>query len=185
MSVHVVHHHIKKGTLITTYPYLQIHICLFRIITEIIETNEYKLPFFDLYELIYKFRHSIINLLEQNKFVTLADRLLMIKQLSSDDHYTINAFIENSHCVLKDTCKVLQACIALLLSSINEYQIKEKEKEIPKESSEPTRESSSIDDQQELMLEQKESMIIDLTNKYAHLTTVFNQMNAKHEEESA
>jgi hypothetical protein len=109
----------------------------------------------------------------------------MIKQLSSDNHYTINAFIENSHCVLKDTCKVLQACIALLLSSINEYQIKEKEKEIPKESSEPTRESSSIDDQQELILEQKESMIIDLTNKYAHLTTVFNQMNAKHEEESA
>ncbi len=155
----------------------------FRIITEIIETNEYKLPFFDLYDLIYKFRHSIINLLEQNKFLTLADRLLMIKQLSSDNHYTINAFIENSDRALKDTCKVLQACIALLLSSINEYQIKEKE--IPKESSEPTRESSSIDDQHELILEQKESMIIDLTNKYAHLTTVFNQMNAKYEEESA
>jgi len=111
----------------------------------------------------------------------------MIKQLSSGDHYTINAFIENSDCVLKDTCKVLQACIALLLSSINEYQIKEKEKEkeIPKEPSEPTRESSLIDDQHELILEQKESMIIDLTNKYAHLTTVFNQMNTKHEEESA
>lgn len=155
---------------------------VFRSIPEIIRTDEYKLPFYHLYEIIYKFRHSIIKLLEQNKFLTLADRLLMIRQLSSDDHYTANDFIENSNRVLKDTCKVLNGCITLLLSSINEYQLKEKE--LPRESIEPTRESSMIDDQRELLLQQKESMIIDLTNKYEHLTNVLNQMNAKHEEES-
>ncbi|CAF3709521.1 unnamed protein product [Adineta steineri] len=147
------------------------------------QTDERKLPFFYLYDMVYKFRQSIINLLEHNKWLTFADRLTMIKQLSTDDHYTSNDYIENSDRVITDTWKVLHTFITHLLASINEY--KRKESEIVKEPVEPPRETSLIEEQQALLLEQKESMIIDLTAKYEQLTNALNQINTKHEEESA
>jgi len=142
-----------------------------------IQTDQFKVPFYHLYEIIHKFRHSIINLLEQNKFLSFADCLQMIKQLSSDDNNLTNDFIENSERVLKDIIKILQTCLKTLQSTINEYEIKEKEPE-------PIIESSLIDNQQSLILEQKELMIIDLTTKYEHIAKVLNQINKKNEETS-
>ena len=147
-----------------------------------IQADEGKLPFYHLYELVYRFRQWIIRLLEQNNFLTLADRLLMIKPLTSDDHYSPETFLDNAERSLKDTRKVLQSCLSLLISSIQEYEMKEKEDE--KElSTQPTREPSMIDEQQKLLLEQKEAMIIDLSTKYEQLTNAFHEMNTKREEE--
>jgi hypothetical protein len=124
--------------------------------------------------MIYKFRHSIINLLEQNKFLSLAECLQMIKQLSSDDNNLTNDFVENSERVLKDIIKVLQTC----LSTINE-----KEKEVIKEL-EPIIETPLIDNQQSLLLQQKDTIINELKTKYENLNNVFNRINTKLEEES-
>ena len=89
---------------------------------QVIQTDQYKVPFFHLYETIYKFRHSITNLLEQNKFLSLADRLEMIKQLSATDQTLTNDFVDNSERVLKDTVKVLQTCLAITTKNENEQQ---------------------------------------------------------------
>ncbi|UJR23166.1 hypothetical protein I4U23_026184 [Adineta vaga] len=153
-----------------------------KFVSQMIQADESKLPFYHLYELIYKFRQWIIRLLEQNNFLTLADRLLMIKQLSSDEHYSPENFLDNAERTLKDTRKVLQSCLLLLLSSITEYQMKEQD--ILKESLQPTREPSTIDnDQQTLLLEQKETIISELSVKYEQLTNAYNEMNRKREEE--
>ncbi|CAF3416685.1 unnamed protein product [Rotaria sp. Silwood1] len=137
--------------------------------------------FFQLYDLIYKFRYAIINLLEQHKFTSLADRLQTIQQLSSDnDNNTITSdFVKNSECLLKDTVKVLQTCITTLTSTINEYQRKEKDF---KYELEPIEEASSVDNPQSSILQEKELMIIDLTTKYEHITKVLNQTNKTNEE---
>jgi hypothetical protein len=142
-----------------------------------IQSDQYKLPFFHLYEIIYQFRHSTINLLEQNNFLSLADCLQMIKQLSSNDNYLTNDFLENAEHVLKDTIKILQTCISTFQTRINEYQIKELVKE--------PETMSSIDHQQSsFVIEQQESVIIDLTIKYEHLTSILNQVKIKNEVES-
>jgi hypothetical protein len=144
--------------------------------TEIIPNDQFKLPFYYLYEIIYKFRYSVINLLEQNKFLSLADCLQMIKQLSIDDNNQINNFIDNAEHVLKDIIKIFQTCIKTLQTTI-------KEQEIIKES-EIITENSLIDNQQSLIIDQKDSTIIDLTTKYEQITKILNQVNKKYEEES-
>jgi hypothetical protein len=144
----------------------------------VIQNDHYKLPFFHLYETIYKFRHSIINLLEQNKFLSLADRLDMIKQLSSSDNNLTNDFVDNSERVLKDTVKVLQTCMATIISTKNEND--QKQKEIEAKQSKVTVEPSTNDNQ---IIQEKELMIENLNNKYQHMTEVIDQNNKKHEEE--
>jgi hypothetical protein len=139
------------------------------------QIDQFKLPFFHLYEMIYKFRQSIINLLEQNKFVSLAECLQMIKQLSSDDNNQTNDFVENSERVLKDILKILQTCLSTLISTINE-------KGVVKEF-EPITETPLIDHQQSQLLQQKESTITELTTKYEHISNALHQMNTAHEEE--
>lgn len=140
-----------------------------------IQIDEYRLPFYHLYEIVFKFRHAVINLLEQYKFSSLANCLEMIKQLSSDENNNLtNDFIQNAERVFKDIVKVLQTCLTPI-----------KEKEIIKEPSpEPTMEISVTDNQQSIILDQKQSIIIDLTTKYEHLMNVLNEKNKKFEIES-
>jgi hypothetical protein len=146
----------------------------------VIPSDQFKLAFFSLYENIYKFRYSIINLLEQNKLLSLASCLHLIKQLSSDDNNLTNDFIENAERVLQDIVKVLQTCMATLQSTIDEYQLKEKDM---LNESELIVETSLIDNQQSRILEQKELILLDLKTKYEQLTKLLNQTNTKHEEE--
>jgi hypothetical protein len=134
-----------------------------------------------MYETIYKFRHSIINLLEQNKFISLADRLEMVKQLSSSDTNPTNDFVDNSERVLKDTVKVLQTCMATFVSTVNENELKQKQPSF--EQSKITIETSTNDTQQSSLILQKESTIDDLNNKYQQVTQVLDQNTKKHEEE--
>ncbi|CAF3083058.1 unnamed protein product [Rotaria socialis] len=142
------------------------------------ETDQFKVGFFYVYDIIYKFRHAITKLLEKYKFTFLADRLQIIQQLSSGSHAT-NDFIKNSECVLKDTVKILQICLTTLQTTINEYQIKQSSIEIEPE---PIKESSIIDNQQSLILQEKELTITDLTAKYEHATRLLNEANKKHKE---
>jgi hypothetical protein len=100
----------------------------------------------------------------------------MIKQLSIDDNNQINNFIDNAEHVLKDIIKIFQTCIKTLQTTI-------KEQEIIKES-EIITENSLIDNQQSLIIDQKDSTIIDLTTKYEQITKILNQVNKKYEEES-
>ena len=55
----------------------------------------------------------------------------MIKQLSAADNNLTNDFVDNSERVLKDTVKVLQTCMASIISTKAETE--QKEKEIPSE----------------------------------------------------
>ncbi|CAF1676263.1 unnamed protein product [Rotaria magnacalcarata] len=142
------------------------------------EKDQFKVGFFYVYDIIYKFRHAITKLLEKNKFTFLADRLQIIQQLSSDSHAT-HDFIKNSECVLKDTVKILQICLTTLQTTINEYQIKESS--IEKEP-EPINEPSIIDNQQSLILQEKEFVIADLTAKYERATILLDEANKKHKE---
>jgi hypothetical protein len=142
----------------------------------VISSDQFKLAFFSLYENIYKFRHSIINLLEQNELLSLANCLHLIKQLSSDEnHPPINDFIDNAEHILKDIIKVLQTSMLTLQSTINEYQLKDKDM---------LNESELIlDNQQSTILEQKESILTDLKIKYEQLTKLLNETNTQHDEE--
>jgi len=145
-----------------------------------IETEHYKLPFFNLYGLIYKFRQLIINILEKNKFFSLVGGLQMIKQLSVNDNNKTNNFIENSERTLKDITKVLQTCFSTFQSTINEYE--RKQKELPQEFESIT-ETSLIENQQSLILEQKEALITDLTMKCEQATKTLNQTTKKYQED--
>ncbi len=149
---------------------------IFSIVTQVISSDQFKLAFFSLYENIYKFRHSIINLLEQNELLSLANCLHLIKQLSSDEnHPPINDFIDNAEHILKDIIKVLQTSMLTLQSTINEYQLKDKDM---------LNESELIlDNQQSTILEQKESILTDLKIKYEQLTKLLNETNTQHDEE--
>lgn len=141
------------------------------------------MPFFHLYESIYKFRHSITNLLEQNKFISLADRLDMIQQLSSIDDSGTNDFVENSERVLKDTVKVLQTCMTTLMSTAHESEAKAKA--VPVEPAKASTPPTSRDSEQAAVLQQKESAMIDLNNQYQQLNRSFDETNKKHEENLA
>lgn len=147
----------------------------------IIESDSYKLPFYHLYETIYKFRQAIVNLLEQNQLSSFANCLQMIRQLPSDEDSLIKDFLDNAERVLKDISKALQTCTVTLQSTIEEYQRKEKDR--LKNPQLPT-EISNDDPEQSTLLEQKESMLVDLTMKYEQLNRVFNQNNAKHDAEA-
>ena len=146
--------------------------------TVVVQNDQYKLPFFHLYETVYKFRHSIINLLEQNKFLSLADRLDMIKQLSSADNNPTNDFVDNSERVLKDTVKVLQTCMATMIASNNEAE--KKSKETVSEQPKVPVESSNND---QGLLEEKEIIIEDLNHKNQAVNKLLEQSSKKHEEE--
>ncbi|CAF0725747.1 unnamed protein product [Rotaria sp. Silwood1] len=148
---------------------------------QVIHTDQFKVPFFHLYETVYKFRHSIINLLEQNKFLSLADRLDMIKQLSISDNNLTNDFVDNSERVLKDTVKVLQTCMATLISTKTENESKQKESS--SEQSATTVQTSTVHNDQSSIIQQKESIIDDLNNRYQHISEVLDQNNKKHSEE--
>ncbi|CAF4038343.1 unnamed protein product [Rotaria sp. Silwood2] len=150
---------------------------------QVIHTDQFRVPFFHLYETIYKFRHSIINLLEQNKFLSLADRLDMIKQLSTSDNNLTNDFVDNSERVLKDTVKVLQTCMTTLILTNNENENESKQKESSSEQSATTMQTSTVNNDQSSIVQQKESIIDDLNNKYQHISQVLDQTNKKHNDE--
>ncbi|CAF2135435.1 unnamed protein product [Rotaria magnacalcarata] len=149
--------------------------------SEVIQGDHFKVPFFHIYETIYKFRHSIINLLEQNKLISLADRLDMIKQLSTSDDNLTNDFVDNSERVLKDTVKVLQTCMTTLGVDKNTSEKKQTEKVY--EPSITTTKTSTTESDYSSIIQQKESIIGDLTNKYQQLSQVLDDNNKKHTEE--
>jgi hypothetical protein len=171
---------LKKKSINTVIRFFSLMIDYFRLNPppSQIHNDQYKVPFFHLYETIYKFRHSIINLLEQNKFLSLADRLEMIKQLSSSDNNPTNDFVDNSDRVLKDTVKVLQTCMATITLTKTEHE--SKQKEIPTEQTKITIETPTNENP---IIEQKESIIEDLNHKYQQVTQVIDENNKKHEEE--
>ena len=105
----------------------------------------------------------------------------MIRQLSSDEENLSKDIVDNAERVLKDISKVLQSCLVTLQSSIEEYQLKEKDMLKNPQSSMNT---SINDPQQSSLLEQKETMLMDLTSKYEQLTKIVNQTNTKHEAEA-
>ena len=105
----------------------------------------------------------------------------MIRQLSSDEENLSKDIVDNAERVLKDISKVLQSCLVTLQSSIEEYQLKEKDMLKNPQSSMNT---SINDPQQSILLEQKETMLMDLTSKYEQLTKIVNQTNTKHEAEA-
>ena len=150
---------------------------------QVIQIDHFKVPFFHLYETIYKFRHSIINLLEQNKFGSLAGRLDMIQQLSSVGPSGTNDYVDNSERVLKDTVKVLQTCLATLMSSMQENDMKQKSTII-----EPAKSIASPPfdraEQQQVMLEQKDRLIHEINAKYEQVTHSLEETSKKHQEES-
>ncbi len=123
-----------------------------------------------MYETIYKFRHSIINLLSKSEFVSLADRLDMDKQLSPTENNPTNDFVDNSERVLKDTVKILQTCMETLTSTMDKN--KENQSNM-----------STIDNQQSSTIQQKESIIDDLNNKYQQITEILDENNKKSKEE--
>ncbi len=123
-----------------------------------------------MYETIYKFRHSIINLLSKSEFVSLADRLDMDKQLSPTENNPTNDFVDNSERVLKDTVKILQTCMETLTSTMDKN--KENQSNM-----------STIDNQQSSTIQQKESIIDDLNNKYQQITEILDENNQKSKEE--
>ena len=130
---------------------------------------------------MYKFHRSIINLLKQNNFISLADRLQIVQQISFDSNNTnlTNDFIQNAECLLKDIIKVLQTCMTTLMTTIYEYQNKEKEDRKEPESS---TEAASNVNHQSLILQEKESIINDLTIKHENITKILDDMNKTHEE---
>ncbi|UJR25758.1 hypothetical protein I4U23_007112 [Adineta vaga] len=137
---------------------------------QIIQTDQYKVPFFHLYETIYRFRHSIINLLEQNKFLPLADRIDLINQLSSTtDQNPVTDFVDNSERALRDTVKVLQTCLTTLTTTIDENT--KKQNQLQREQSQPT------------IIQQKESIIDELNHKYQQVNELLNVNNQKFQEE--
>lgn len=148
-----------------------------------IQSDQFKLPFFHLYETIYKFRHSVINLLEQNKLLSLADRLEMIKQLSTTEDNPTNDFVDNSERVLKDTVKVLQTCMTTLVMVKNEEE--KKQKEADSEPSAVTIKTTTNETDQSSIIQLKESIIEDLSSKYQHISVVLDENIKKHNEELA
>ncbi len=109
----------------------------------------------------------------------MADRLDMIKKLSSSDNNLTNDFVDNSERVLKDTVKILQTCMATI--TVAKIDTENKQKQISTEQT-TTKETPTNDKQ---LIQQKELIIEDLNNKYQQLTQLVEQKNKKHEEELA
>lgn len=102
----------------------------------------------------------------------------MIKQLSSSDSTLTNDFVDNSERVLKDTVKVLQTCMATIISTKNEND--QKEKEMSSKQAKVIIEPPANDNQ---IIQEKELIIEDLNNKYQQMTKALDQNNKKHDEE--
>ncbi|CAF0855514.1 unnamed protein product [Adineta ricciae] len=143
-----------------------------------IQTDQYKIPFFHLYETIYNFRHSIMNLLEQNKFLPLADRADLIRQLSSTgDQNPATDFVDNSERALQDTVKILQTCLTTLTTTIDQNE--EKHSQLARKEVE-----TKTDENQSLaIIQQKESIINDLSQKYQQATEVLTENQRKFQED--
>jgi len=94
----------------------------------------------------------------------------MDKQLSPTENNPTNDFIDNSERVLKDTVKILQTCMATLTSTMDKNK--------PNQST-----MSTIDNQQSSTIQQKESIIDDLNNKYQQITEILDENNKKSKEE--
>lgn len=122
-----------------------------------------------------------MNLLEQNELLSFANCLQMIRQLSPDEDTLSKDILDNAERVLKDISKVLQTCLVTLQSTIQQYQLKEKDMS---KNPMPVLDTSIDDPQYSFLLEQKETMLKDLTTKYEQLTTLLNQTNAKHDAEA-
>jgi hypothetical protein len=106
----------------------------------------------------------------------------MIKQLSSSDYGITNDFVDNSERVLKDTVKVLQTCMATLISTINENDVKQKQSSST-EQSQITLKTSTNDHQQSSIIQQKDSIIDDLNYKFQEVTQSLDLNTKKYEEE--
>jgi hypothetical protein len=122
----------------------------------------------------------MVNLLEESKFLTLADRLHMIKRIASESDGKSDEFAFNAEQVLADITKVLQTCVTLFKSSITEYERKQKEL-----LSEPKVivEVPVLDPQQTLLVQQKDLIIDNLNAKYEHMTDALDQLNRKRRDE--
>jgi len=94
----------------------------------------------------------------------------MDKQLSPTENNPTNDFVDNSERVLKDTVKILQTCMETLTSTMDKN--KENQSNM-----------STIDNQQSSTIQQKESIIDDLNNKYQQITEILDENNKKSKEE--
>ena len=143
-----------------------------------IQTDQYKIPFFHLYETIYNFRHSIMNILEQNKFLPLADRTDLIKQLASTtEQNPATDFVDNSERALRDTVEILQTCLTTLTTTIDQNE--EKHSQLARKEAE-----TKTDENQSLaIIQQKESIINDLSQRYQQATEVLTENQRKFQEE--
>lgn len=120
------------------------------------------------------------SLLEQNQFVSLADRLEMTKQLATVDEQLTNDYLENSENVLKDTVKVLRTCFTSLLSSVRQNEKSPDEEKTVSTPVEP------IENQEKTLIEQEKQQIIDEFNrKYEEINQSVEAKNKKQIEELA
>ena len=130
---------------------------------------------------MYKFRQSIVNLLQQNKFTTLADSLDNIRQLTVDAEPVSQDFINNAERVLKDIMKVMQTSMAINASTISRHEAELKElanRPVTIDEIVPTDAPSAA------LLQEKEAMIANLTAKLLRMTDMFNQATKDHEEDA-
>ena len=140
-----------------------------------------RLIFSQLYEIIYKFRSSIANLLAQNQFQVFSDRLLSLQPLDNDVCYQPEQIVQSAETLLKEMAKVLQTTMSMYSSQINEHEIKQRNfANQSKINDEPT--PSNPD--QSAFLEEKEMMMTDLTMKYKKVTEMLNESMREHEEET-
>ena len=122
-----------------------------------------------------------MNLLQQNKFTTLADSLDNIRQLSVDADPVTQEFVDNAERVLKDIMKVMQTSMAIYASTIGKHEAKLKEL-----SDRPVKidESPPVDTSLPAVLQEKDATIANLTAKHKEITNMLNQTTKAHEEET-
>jgi hypothetical protein len=145
-------------------------------------SNVFERSFYDLYEIIYRFHRSIVNVLVHNRLTTLADSLGNAKQLSiNDKHVTTSTFTDNAEHVLKDVMKVIQTSMAIHLSTINEYEVKQKTNW---KQSLFVEQTTPVDGQSSSFIEEQQATIDDLTTKYKTIVDILDRTTKEHEEET-
>lgn len=136
--------------------------------------------FFSFYELIFKFRHAFSNVLEQNHFSTFAERLQSFKQMSIDDHYENQTYLDNAENLLKEMIKILQTSMTVYSSKITEFETKQRD---PPKVLPLIDDKSSVNSQQTALIDEQDSRIKDLTAKYKQLADLYSQATFQHETE--
>lgn len=136
--------------------------------------------FVHLYELLLKFRQALVNILQQNKFHVFADRLQTLKLNSIEDEQEHQLYLDNAENLLKEMMKIMQTSMAVYSSKVNDYETKLKEKSSVLPS---TTEASRVDLEQSALIEEKNSIITDLTKKYQKLSDLFNETAKQHDTE--